>query len=150
MHIGIIIGGEVITTWNFLCGNPTLLYRLLLIGVVGSMGQAFIFITLTHFGALVVSVITTIRKFLSVFISMIYYQNVMKGTQLSGAICVAIAILFDLYSKIKSKRFKKVVGDDLKAQLPLTHPTSKIYIHKSSKKMQEGSDVRNKQSVKSE
>jgi len=50
-------------------GNPQLLYESVAIGLCGSIGQVFIFLTVSLFDCYLLTIITTTRKFFSVVYS---------------------------------------------------------------------------------
>ena len=61
-----------------------------------SLNFLLIFITLVNFGSLVVSIICALRKFGSVFVSVIYYGHSFSLTQAQGAIVIGTALLIDM------------------------------------------------------
>ena len=54
---------------------------LILLSVLGAIGQIFIFYTISHFSPLLLSIVTTTRKFFTVLISIIIYSHPINSLQ---------------------------------------------------------------------
>lgn len=91
--------------WAFLAfvqRFPYLLYNVLLFSLAGALGQTFIFRTVSEFGPLSCSVVTTTRKFFTVLGSVIIFSNPLSNRQWLGVVLVFTGLLFDTYlSKTK-------------------------------------------------
>ena len=55
----------------------------------------FIFLTVTEFGPLPCSIMTTTRKFFTVLASVILFGNVLSGRQWIGTVLVFTGLIFD-------------------------------------------------------
>ena len=55
-----------------------------ILGLAGALGQFFIFYTISHFGALACSIITTCRKVMTIIFSVIFFGHVLTTMQLAG------------------------------------------------------------------
>lgn len=65
----------------------------------------FIFLTVTSFGPLTYSIVTTTRKFFTILGSVIIFQNPMSARQWIGTVFVFIGLGLDsAYGKEKKKR----------------------------------------------
>lgn len=64
--------------------TTTQLTNLSMLGVAGSFGQVFIFYTLSNFGALVVAMLTTVRKVITITLSVILFGHVFTMPQVAG------------------------------------------------------------------
>ena len=70
--------------------------------------QNFIFMTVTNFGPLTCSIITTTRKFFTILMSVLIFQNPMSGRQWLGTVFVFIGLGLDsVYGKEKKKEKKE-------------------------------------------
>eukprot|EP00919_Chromeraceae_sp_WS-2016_P024465 GHVR01057782.1.p1 GENE.GHVR01057782.1~~GHVR01057782.1.p1 ORF type:complete len:357 (+),score=55.85 GHVR01057782.1:47-1072(+) len=69
--------------------HPQVILLVCLYCLCNTVGQFFVFMALTNFGALYLALITTTRKFFTVFASVVYYRHSQTGTQ-----WLAVAILF--------------------------------------------------------
>ena len=81
---------------------------LMLICFLGAFGQLFVFFTIMIFGPILLSVITTTRKFFTVLCSIIIFQHSMNIFQWISVIFVFTGVGFELYENIrKEKEMKK-------------------------------------------
>ena len=81
---------------KFIKDHPDLAFDIFLLCLCGSIGQSFIFLTISRFGSLANSTITTTRKLVSILISATWNQN-----SLSLQEWVGVAMVFSgLYFKI--------------------------------------------------
>lgn len=91
----VIVTGEIIDVYNFAKLYPIVLLHLLTFGVAGAIGQLFIFTMLSTFGALTLSITTTVRKFFSIVFSIVVFGNPSTLIQWIGAVIVFSALLAD-------------------------------------------------------
>jgi drug/metabolite transporter (DMT)-like permease len=81
--------GAIQSTWEFAMRHPALQSDLLWLCVYGALGNCFIFLTIAKFDALQLTVITTIRKFLTLIASIIIF-----GHELLPVEYAAVAMVF--------------------------------------------------------
>ena len=62
----VLITGELFEFIAFVRRHPDLLVHLASFAVTSALGQNFIFMTISHFGPLVCSLVTTTRKFFTI------------------------------------------------------------------------------------
>jgi len=74
---------------KFVIENPLVIKDLVLLAILGTFGQVFIFYTIANFSPLILSIITTTRKFFTVLASIIIYQH-----QVSLVQWMAIGLVF--------------------------------------------------------
>lgn len=79
--VGMVVMGEVP---EFLEYAMPSLPNLILLSLTGAMGQAFIFFTISKFGALTTSIIGTCRKVLSIVLSVIMFGHILSMEQTVG------------------------------------------------------------------
>lgn len=79
--IGMVVMGEIPT---FVEQVVPSLPNLVLLSLTGAMGQAFIFFTISKFGALTTSIIGTCRKVLSIVLSVILFGHILSLEQFIG------------------------------------------------------------------
>jgi UDP-galactose transporter B1 len=79
--IGMVVMGEIPT---FVEQVVPSLPNLVLLSLTGAMGQAFIFFTISKFGALTTSIIGTCRKVLSIVLSVILFGHILSFEQFIG------------------------------------------------------------------
>jgi solute carrier family 35 (UDP-galactose transporter), member B1 len=72
--------------------HPTLLFDLSTFCVISALGQKFIFLTVSSFSALTCSIITTTRKFFTIFASVLWFRHPLSLGQWVAVIVVFIAL----------------------------------------------------------
>ena len=99
--IGIILTSEFVVFLEFFVTNPSVLFYLLLIGVAAAVGQSFIFYTISHFGPLTCSIITNIRKFVQIFLSVLLFQHALTTQMGVFVFIVFVGLMMDVWSQFK-------------------------------------------------
>merc|ERR1719357_2343331 len=101
--VGLLITGEGVEFISFLQRHPSVLWELASFSVASALGQFFIFMTVSDFGPLPCSIITTTRKFFTVLASVIFFGNSLVTRQWIGTVFVFAGIFLDgLYGKQKA------------------------------------------------
>lgn len=90
--VGMVVMGEVPEFLEYVVPS---LPNLVLLSLTGAMGQAFIFYTISKFGALTTSIIGTCRKVLSIVLSVIMFGHVLSGEQTIGLALSFVGIGFN-------------------------------------------------------
>eukprot|EP01129_Flabellula_baltica_P002676 TRINITY_DN12497_c0_g1_i1.p1 TRINITY_DN12497_c0_g1~~TRINITY_DN12497_c0_g1_i1.p1 ORF type:complete len:313 (-),score=41.68 TRINITY_DN12497_c0_g1_i1:33-971(-) len=96
---GVIFGLGTVEGIEFCYRNPSVVVDLALLGIVGAIGEMFIFYMLDTFGSLTTSIITTMRKFLTILASVIWYGHTLSVTQWGYVILVFSGLIADRYFK---------------------------------------------------
>lgn len=91
----VIVTGEIFDVYHFAKLYPIVIVHLLTFGVAGAIGQLFIFTMLSTFGALTLSITTTVRKFFSIVFSIVVFGNPSTLIQWIGAAIVFSALITD-------------------------------------------------------
>ncbi|VDP46262.1 unnamed protein product [Soboliphyme baturini] len=100
--IGLLLSGEIFSFYLFVKRFPNLLFDLASYSVASALGQYFIFMTVSQFGPLTCSVLTTTRKFFTILASVIYFRNPLTLSQWLGAIMVFAGLTLDSgYGKMR-------------------------------------------------
>ncbi|CAH1772926.1 unnamed protein product [Owenia fusiformis] len=100
----LVLTGEGIAFLGFVQRHPTVLINMVSFSVASALGQNFIFITVTSFGPLTCSIVTTTRKFFTILGSVFLFGNPMLGRQWVGTLLVFIGLGLDsIYGKAKKK-----------------------------------------------
>lgn len=73
----------------YLLAHPSKFTHILEYGIASAIGQIFIFRAMITFGTLTLSVITTTRKFFTVFLSILLFKHVLSAGQWA---CVALVL----------------------------------------------------------
>lgn len=103
--LGLIGSGEILRFIVFVQNHPSVLMKMMNFGIASAIGQMFIFTTVTSFGPLTCSIITTTRKFFTIFASVIIFQNPINSRQMVGTVFVFAGLGLDsAYGKEKKNR----------------------------------------------
>lgn len=106
--IGLIFTGEGLSFLGFVEKHPGVIVKMLTFSCASALGQMFIFMTVTSFGPLTCSIITTTRKFFTILASVIFFQNPMNNRQWVGTAMVFTGLGLDsAYGKEKKEKKEK-------------------------------------------
>ena len=98
--------GEIWLFIDFVKRYPKILNDMVVFSALGAVGQLFIFLTVTEFGPLPCSIVTTTRKFFTVLTSILYFGNPATSRQYIGVVLVFTGLALD---QIKGKEKKVIV-----------------------------------------
>jgi UDP-galactose transporter B1 len=105
LGVALIVTGEGFKFFEFAHRQPTIIGNLLVLGMTQAIGQMFLYNMVSDFGPLVVSVVTTTRKFFTVLGSVIIFGNALSLLQWIGATLVFSGLFFDaFFSKGTAKK----------------------------------------------
>lgn len=91
----VLLTGELFEFVAFVRRHPDILVHLASFSLTSALGQNFIFMTISHFGPLVCSLVTTTRKFFTILASVIFFGNVLSGRQYLGTAFVFSGLVGD-------------------------------------------------------
>jgi len=74
-------------------------FLLVALGLSGAMGQVFIFVTISKFGALTCSIIGLARKVTTLVASIYFYGHELNGTQFTGLVVAVGAMVMNFWGK---------------------------------------------------
>lgn len=94
--IGVVIFGEGPKFIEFMIRHPVIIKYLIPVILAGALGELFIYLMLSNFGPLSVSITTTTRKFFSVFLSVIIFGNILTLQQWCAAAIIFAALFGDI------------------------------------------------------
>lgn len=95
LFLAVILTGEIFEYIIFAQKYTYILGYMALLGLLASIGQHFIFTTITTFGPLTCSIITTTRKFFTILGSVFLFGNPMSQRQWMGASLVFVGLAID-------------------------------------------------------
>ncbi|KAG8383105.1 hypothetical protein BUALT_Bualt05G0150200 [Buddleja alternifolia] len=93
-------------TIQFCKQHPEAAWDIFLYCLCGAVGQNFIFLTISRFGSLTNTTITTTRKFVSIVVSSLLSGNPLSGKQWGSVIMVFSGLSYQIY--LKSKKLRKM------------------------------------------
>jgi UDP-galactose transporter B1 len=80
---------------------PAVMIDLIFIALLGTLGQVFIFYTIFNFSPLILSIVTTTRKFFTVIASIFFYAHPINGTQWASIALVFFGVFLEFISEQK-------------------------------------------------
>jgi solute carrier family 35 (UDP-galactose transporter), member B1 len=95
LFLAILVTGEVFEYFIFAQKYPQVIWYMILLSICGCIGQHFIFTTITTFGPLACSIITTSRKFFTILGSVFLFGNALSPMQWIGSTLVFIGLALD-------------------------------------------------------
>jgi len=108
LSLGLIFTGQGMGFISFCSRHPQVLKYLLAYCACSAFGQHFIFLTVTKFGPLTCSVITTTRKFFTILLSVLLFFNPLSNRQWMGTSLVFTGLSLDaFYGKTEKKKVEK-------------------------------------------
>ena len=99
-----ILFGEGFAVVQFVLKNPEVIFMILAFSFTSAIGQNFIFLTISNFGPLSLSLITTLRKFFTVLGSILVFGHVLTNYQKLSVVVVFTGILLDTWVKSSKKK----------------------------------------------
>jgi drug/metabolite transporter (DMT)-like permease len=106
---------------KFVMDHPAVIKDLVLLAVLGTVGQIFIFYTIANFSPLILSIVTTTRKFFTVLASIVIYHHQMSVFQWLSIGLVFTGVFVEMLSGSKKhgkEEHKKIPqGDDVEAKV---------------------------------
>ncbi|GLH11441.1 hypothetical protein R5R35_002159 [Gryllus longicercus] len=105
LGIAVLSTGELFTFISFIQRHPSIIWHLVTFSVASALGQFFIFLTVSDFGPLPCSIMTTTRKFFTVLGSVLLFGNTLLPRQWLATVLVFSGLFLDgMYGKTVSKK----------------------------------------------
>lgn len=114
LGIALVISGEGVEFISFVQRHPSVILQILTFSVASALGQFFIFLTVSEFGPLTCSIITTTRKFFTVLCSVFFFGNLLTSRQWIGTSLVFTGLGLDSFYSSKSSKPSKTNGSEKK------------------------------------
>ena len=83
---------------KFVYDHPLVIKDLVLLAILGTVGQVFVFYTLANFSPLVLSIISTTRKFVTVLASIAIYHHAVNNYQWFAIVLVFVGVGIEIFS----------------------------------------------------
>ncbi|XP_059490927.1 solute carrier family 35 member B1 homolog [Neocloeon triangulifer] len=100
LSVAVLMSGEI---WDFIAfvgRHPDIIWQLSTFALANALGQFFIFLTVSEFGPLPCSIVTTTRKFFTVLGSVLFFGNTLLSRQWLGTLFVFAGLFLDsMYGK---------------------------------------------------
>jgi len=95
LGVAVLFTGEVFQFVAFVQRYPYVMWNVLLFSLTSALGQNFIFTTVTTFGPLTTSVVTTTRKFFTILFSVLFFGNPITSRQWFAVLLVFTGLSVD-------------------------------------------------------
>jgi UDP-galactose transporter B1 len=92
---------EMLLSLKFLLTHKEIIWDLSILCICMAVGQMFIFRTITNYGPLVCSMLTTVRKFFTILFSVLVFHHNISIIQWIGVALVFSSLLYDIYETLK-------------------------------------------------
>jgi len=103
----LLIFGEMFTALAFLAAYPSVFWDILWFSVLTAIGQNFILLTVFRFNSLVLTILTTTRKFFTVFASVLWFGHSLTAGQWLGVVFVFLGLGLNIEFKYREKQAKR-------------------------------------------
>jgi UDP-galactose transporter B1 len=99
--------GQLQDGLTFCLNNPAMVRHLGLFALTSALGQNFIFLTVKYFDSLVLTTVTTTRKFFTILMSVFIYGHKLNEQQWLAVGLVFLGLSGEVYDKYEKKHAKK-------------------------------------------
>lgn len=110
----IFVNGEFFTAIGFIGRHMDVLFPLILYGLSFAFGQIFIMVCLFRFDSLVLTTVTTTRKFFTILASVLWYGHSLVTSQWMGVAVVFAGLGLDAHTKYEKKK-ARLTSTELKS-----------------------------------
>lgn len=106
----LVPGAGGFPAWRFCASHPDVSWDIFWFCLCGAIGQNFIFLTISRFGALANTTVTTTRKFVSILISSIWNKNSLSRQQWTGVCMVFGGLSYQIWLTYQKKHRQATEG----------------------------------------
>jgi len=107
---------QIVPSIEFCLKNPDFVTILMGLSITSSLGQNFIFLTVTCFDTLVLTTITTTRKFFTILLSVVIYGHSLNIKQWLSVGVTFLGISGEVYDKYEKKQAAKKAKEAAKQE----------------------------------
>lgn len=111
----ISISGEGIRFIDFCMNHRMVIVYLGIVVFTGSFGQFFVSSMISNFGSLPMSLVTTLRKFVTVLFSVVIFNNTLTLIQWIATAIIFNALFLDVFFGSKKLKDEKKIPEDQKS-----------------------------------
>ena len=102
--LGLVLTLEGVTVYAFLVANPSCVLHIVTMAICSAVGQLFIFYTIKRFGPVVFATIQTVRQFLSVVLSILFFAHPINLMMGCGIAIVFLSLGAEVFHQWRRKR----------------------------------------------
>ena len=92
-----LVSGQVTAFLEFVRVHPAVVRDIVILSLLGTAGQVFIFYTIANFSALLLSIVTTTRKFFTVLFSIVFYNHELNYFQWLSIGLVFLGVFIEMF-----------------------------------------------------
>jgi len=100
----VVATGQFSEGLSFCMDHPALFSTMCWFSLTSALGQNFIFLTIKFFDALVLTTVTTTRKFFTILVSVVMYGHSLNNKQWLAVLLVFFGLSGEVYDKYEKKR----------------------------------------------
>ncbi|KAI5712954.1 hypothetical protein M8J76_015223 [Diaphorina citri] len=105
--VSLLQQGGFYQSLHFMLQFPSFTLDCILLSISSAAGQLFVFFTIYKFGAIVFTIIMTVRQGLAILLSCIIYAHPISLLGILGILMVLMAVLLQAYCKLRKASLKK-------------------------------------------
>lgn len=94
---------------SLLFANPSLMWDCIILSICSACGQLFIFHTISTYGAIIFTLIMTLRQAFAILLSCFIYSHSITWFGLLGIVIIFASIFFKTYRKFTERRAKTTI-----------------------------------------
>jgi adenosine 3'-phospho 5'-phosphosulfate transporter B2 len=117
--LGLLVTMEILSVGAYLIANPSICVHMLIMAICSGIGQLFIFYTIKEYGPLVFATIQTVRQFLSVVLSIVFFAHPINAMEALGIAIVFLALGGQIGQKWINRKSKAKSDTRSEEQAPL-------------------------------
>ncbi len=99
--------GQFVEGVNFCRAHPSVFNTMCWFSLTSALGQNFIFLTIKYFDALVLTTVTTTRKFFTILVSVVMYGHTLNTKQWLAVTLVFFGLSGEVWDKYEKKKAQK-------------------------------------------
>lgn len=103
VFVALVLTNQLLPSLDFIARYPEVITKMLVFSCLSAVGQYLILMTLFRFNSLVLTTITTTRKFFTILISVLWFGNQLTDLQWVGVCFVFSGLLYNGYCKYLDK-----------------------------------------------
>ncbi|GAB6021647.1 hypothetical protein CHUAL_004231 [Chamberlinius hualienensis] len=102
--VSLLQQGGFVQSWNFMWNHPAFNFDIFILSLTSATGQLFIFYTISQFGAVIFTIMMTIRQLLAIILSCVIYHHSITSPGIFGIVLVFSAIFLRIYCAHRKKQ----------------------------------------------
>jgi len=115
-----LVSGQAMSFIEYVKEYPAVVNDIAIVSVLGTLGQVFIFYTIANFSPLLLSIVTTTRKFFTVLFSIMYFNHQLNYLQWVSIGLVFVGVFIEMFggkghhgkgAKVEASKEVKTVTD---------------------------------------